>query len=501
MLQAIIQALRQPLMAWVSGIIMGTAATVSVVQAPSSGAPLNYSNVVAKVRVAQENADCKIQCTDTLAKCLSEAGDDAEKVLACKRSAEDCNKKCDAQSLPVEPQKTSPPPSEPASSAPKDPACLLKCKEDHSRCDSRATDEAAVIKCEEQLTSCNKSCPSASSGSSGGERNFGSQNGERGGFPGEHVGQPGGAGSEEQFQKQQEEQERRQLEQAKRGFKQFVRQINFIKHRVNKVRAKNIPIPDEVNVALDVLESAKARIDGISSFEDMQILGEELQKAVEIINERIGDLERLAEYAKIRKQAQNQLTRLESQLRRLTARADAAKVDVDSLVAEINQLLDEIKSALASADAARDAGDADAAFEALEDGVFERIDEINEKFSAFEMVVRAPRELARVARELKQMELLVRRLERQKKSVTTLRELLSQMQAKFAEAKAIVATKPIPVDDLIFIVEEYEDLRDQFIDESNELQGIEEELVPEGPELRLPSTIPTKRPSESPIEE
>lgn len=275
-----------------------------------------------------------------------------------------------------------------------------------------------------------------------------------------------------------------------------MRQISQIKQRVKRLAAKKVQIPEDVNAAMLVLESAKERVDAITSFEDLQEIANDLQDAVETINERVGDLERLAEYGKVRRQAQAQATRLASQFKGLARRAAVAKVNVDELLAETNQLIEEVKGALITADAAASAGDADAAFEALEQGVFERMDEVQERFQAFEMVVRAPRELARVGRDIKQMEQLVRRLERQKKNVTALREVFSQIQIKFVEAKTIVARKPLSVPELVDVVESYEDLRDQFQDEANSLQGIREDLVKTGPEIELPSGFPERTPRE-----
>ncbi|MBI2099253.1 hypothetical protein HYT45_02430 [Candidatus Uhrbacteria bacterium] len=501
MFSAILQVLRQPLLALVAGVMMGTVGTVSVVTAPEPPSPpsKSTSNIVAQVRLAQEVTQCSRECNDTVSRCLSEAGEDQEKISSCRAESERCLASCATVALPP----PAPPPA-PENTGPKDEQCLRSCADTRTRCDQSATDETAVGRCEEALNSCKNSCPAARTQTNqpgGGQ--YGPPGGGQYGPPeGGQFGQPGGEGqygsSPEEFEKQQKEQEARAVKDAKRQFTMFLRDLKRFKTEINRVRAKKIAIPQEVEDAVKTIESSKEKIASISTIEELMELGDTLQEAAQVLNDRIPDLLKLAEYPRIRKQAQSQVNRMESQLRRMQNRAKAAKVDVAELASEMSQLIDEVKSALSQADAARDAGDADTAFEALEGGVFERIDEVQERLMAFEMVVRAPQEITRVSRELKQMDALVRRLERQKKDVTAIKEILSQMKAKFTELKTLIATKPLPIEELIAGVEEFEDLRDQFQDEANKLQGIEEELVKEGPRLELPSGIPTRRPPAGP---
>lgn len=281
------------------------------------------------------------------------------------------------------------------------------------------------------------------------------------------------------------------LNQAKAQFKRFARGMTQLGSRIKRLQSKKVAVPQDALDAFETLKGIGPKIDSIKTFDELEDLVEQAREAIELLNEKLEGLERLAEYARVKKQAEREIRRVESQLKRLISRAKGNKVEVDDLIKEIEAEVVSLKDAMLRADAAAKSGDAAEVFQILEEEVFGRLGDIGEKFASFEAVVRAPAEIKRIERELNRMASLVKRLKGKKLDVSNLESLLDQMREKLGEFKGLVKQKPLPIDSIIDLVQAVEDLRDQFEEEANDLQGIEEEtIVPEFDEIKLPSGLP-----------
>lgn len=292
----------------------------------------------------------------------------------------------------------------------------------------------------------------------------------------------------EDFERERKDAQEQMLRRMKQEMKHMSRMIEQMKKRMRDMERRKVAIPEEVKAALAKIEELRAKMEAVTEPEELGELGPEMAEQVQFVNEKFGDLERLAHAPRMVAQAGKMLKQFEAQIRRNEARAKARKVDVTEQLQEAKTLLEEMKAALESAKAAIAQGDAEEAFAQLEEGVFQRFEEAQEKMIALEMVVRAPQIITQKKRELRGIEARIRARERKREDMTEAKSLLNEAKAKFEECQQLVRVRPLPVEELIACTEEFEDILDQV------RSALGEEEFPEGKfqpfELELPSGVP-----------
>lgn len=294
---------------------------------------------------------------------------------------------------------------------------------------------------------------------------------------------------EERFAKEHEEQQKRvqeqMLSQMKRGMQQMTRMIKQLESRITALARRKVKIPDEVTANMAQLKELVVKAQNITEPEEMGEIGPQIGELVQDINERFGGLERLAEFPRMVAQANRMIRQFESQVKRLEAKVNARKLDVGDTLTEAKALLSEMKTARDAAAAAAAQGDAEGAFEQLQEGVFERGDEIGDKMSALEIVVQAPQRIAQMNRELRTMESRMKQLARKGQDMTEAKSLLADARAKLTTITGLTKQRPMPTEEIMSMVEELEDVVDQI---RNQLgQSDQPEFKPF--ELELPAGL------------
>lgn len=294
---------------------------------------------------------------------------------------------------------------------------------------------------------------------------------------------------EQQFEQEREGQQKRvqeqMLSQVKRGMQQMTRMINQMESRIKALQRKKVKISDEVTSAMAQLKELVVKAQNIKDPEEMQEVGPQIGELVQDINERFGDLERLAEFPRMVAQANRMIRQFESQIKRLEARVNARKLDVGDTLSDAKSLLSEMKTARDAASAAAAQGDAEGAFEQLQEGVFERGDEIGDKMSALEIIVQAPQRIAQMNRELRTMESRMKQLARKGQDMTEAKALIADARAKLAVITGLTKQRPMPTEEIMSMVEELEDVVDQIRDQIG--QSDQPEFKPF--ELELPAGL------------
>ena len=242
------------------------------------------------------------------------------------------------------------------------------------------------------------------------------------------------------------------------------------------------------------LKELVVKAQAITDPEEMGEIGPQIGELVQTINEQFGDLERLAEFPRMIAQVNKMIRQFESKLKRLEAKVNARKIDVGDALTEAKALLAEVKKAQEEAKAQAAQGNAEEAFELLESGIFERGEELQEKMFGLEIVVNAPAEITRAGRELRRIESRIKQLERKKQDVSEAKVLLAQAKTQFETIKGLVKVRPLPAEELMAQVEEFEGLMEQMRDE------IGEDDTPQFKpyELELPAGLPVGSSQEGP---
>lgn len=297
-----------------------------------------------------------------------------------------------------------------------------------------------------------------------------------------------GPQDEGEFEAQRKAAEEQMLSHMKQGMKQMGRMLDQMKRRIKALERRKVAIPEEITDGLATIDELRAKMEAATSPEEIGEFGPQMAELVQDVNESFGDIERLAEFPRLRVQANRMIQQFERQYKRLEARAKVRKIDVAEELAAARVLLDEMKAALKAAEEAVAQGNAEEAFEQLQSGVFERGDEVGEKMFALEIVAQAPQQINRKNREIRTLENRIRQKERQKIDVIEAKDLLVAAKARFEELKQMVRVRPLPIDDLVAGIEEFEDLMDQVRAALGEVEPGFETFKPF--ELELPEGLP-----------
>lgn len=291
---------------------------------------------------------------------------------------------------------------------------------------------------------------------------------------------------QERFEQERKRAEERMLAQMKQGMKQMTKMITQMERRIAGLVKRKVKIPEEVTAAMTELKALVVKAQNITDPSEMGEIGPQVSELVQTVNEQFGNLERLAEFPRVITQANRMVRQMEAQLKRLETRINARKLDVGDALAEARTTLNSIKSAIEAAKVAAAQGDAEGAFEQLQAGVFEQGDTIGEKMFALEMIVQAPQRITQTNRELRQMESRIKQFARKGKDMNEAKVLLADARARLATITALTKQKPPPIEEIMGLVEELENVIDQIRDEMGE------EEIPQFKafELSLPSGLP-----------
>lgn len=298
----------------------------------------------------------------------------------------------------------------------------------------------------------------------------------------------GGRGGGRERGRGGEEDDARRLAEMKKGFKEWLENFRDTERRVKKLQSRKVTIPAEIAEAVTVIKGMGAAVESATTITELEELGQKLQDAVETINEGLPSLERLADFGRVLRDVDRQIRSVDTAWKRLErrARSISSQTDIDEQIA---QQLVEAKQNREAAVAAAGAGNGDDAFDALQ-AVFIALDEVQEKFRALETIISAPRELTRARREVANFERDLTRLARRGIEIGKARNLLDEVKDRLVFVSKLVEKRPFPIDDIVASSEEFEDAKDIFLLELDELRGTKKDIIPTpGPEpfpLELP---------------
>lgn len=311
------------------------------------------------------------------------------------------------------------------------------------------------------------------------------------------FGQPGM--SEEDFTKQQEQQEQRmneqRFQQMKRGLSQFKNGVSGMKKNMNNMKKNldkcGISLPTELTDALDKSTAVIQKLDAAKTADELEdVVGdvEDVGGVMQDWGPRMGDMMRICE---MMKRSEADYKRMEREMNRVIKQATAAKKKLD-----LSDMVDGLKQELAKLKEAKDAAknlaktDPESALEKLEDEFYGQFESLNNDRQEIETVLNVTQGLRQGKNEIKKYDSQLKTLKRQKKDTSELESNLADIKKKLAELESFMKKKGIKADDIIAMVEELFDLREEFLDKLNEVRGGSEfePQVKAGPsfDFRLP---------------
>ncbi len=388
-------------------------------------------------------------------------------------------------------------------------ACLQGCDRMKTECATKTGSEAT--QCTKSATDCTAGCQRMGQGGQQGQMPpggmgsmpgmMGGQQGMQGqmppgGMPGQGMmggqkgqmmpmGQPqqgqmppGDQGQMPDQSAQMEEQMKKQQAMMLKGMQQglagFAGQLTRIEARIASLAKKGIKAPSELSDAITKAKDVLAKLKAAQTWEEAEALDVQntMQEVGEVLQEQLPNLERLANLTQIYTRIESQIKTLERQLSTDKTLAKRSKIDLSEVIADFESDLNKLKAAYAENKAKIAVGDVEEGFDMLQQDVFDAMDAVSEHHAVIQQMSRLSSTIGQVDREIKQNQKQLDGLKKKKLDTKAAQAVLDTAKAKLVALKAAAAAKPVDVDAMTSVLQDLQDLRDQFIAEVNDLNGV-----------------------------
>ena len=269
---------------------------------------------------------------------------------------------------------------------------------------------------------------------------------------------------------QQDERQAKEMAQMLSGMKREMgnmeRGLNMFQKQLARLTKQGIAAPSQMTEALAKLKELITKVKTAKSFEDVQDLDmQDFGELMQQINESQGQLNMLSRWPQTKNQIDRELKNLDRALKRDQAVVDKlAKQGVD-LNDNLQKMTEEINQLRATRDQAAEkikAGEAEEAFDLLENGVFEKIGDIWEEQRVFDTLSNLGRFNSEFKSRLAEAQRMIKRLEKRDEDVSELKTKLEEITAVGKELNELIKAKPVDIEEITTKLEELSDLRQEF---------------------------------------
>lgn len=273
------------------------------------------------------------------------------------------------------------------------------------------------------------------------------------------------------------EEERQNLERTGnvlREMKRIESGVKMFEKQIAKLAKQKVTVPADIATNL---EKVKAIIADIKSGKMEK--AEDIFDAMQELDQNRGQLEMLARWPQTLKEMDNQLKNLNREMKRaktIVARLSKKDMDLSEVYAEFVAAFDKIKETRDAAVAKMQAGESEDAFETVQNDFFGQMEDTWQGHKIIMTMSNFGQFSADFTRGIAQAQRQINALARKKIDTAELKNLLEQAKAKGAEVKEMFKAKPIDPDSIMAVLEELEDLRQEFEQTMAELTGVEEEM-------------------------
>ena len=287
--------------------------------------------------------------------------------------------------------------------------------------------------------------------------------------------QMGGADQQGQMDAQQKAQQAMMLKGMQQGMASFGSQLTRIKARIATLEKKGVKAPSDLTEALAKADDLISKVKAAQSYDEVDALDVPgtMQDVGDALREQLPNLERLANLTKIYTTIEGQIKTLDRQLAADKALAKRSKIDLSDVVAAFETDLTKLKAAYAADKAKIAVGDVEEGFDLLQQDVFDAMDSVGEHHAVIQQMSRLSATISQADRDLKQKQKQLDGLKRKKLNTAAAQAILDTAKGKLADLKAAASAKPADPDVMTGILQDLQDIGDQFNAEVNGLNGIQ----------------------------
>ncbi len=277
------------------------------------------------------------------------------------------------------------------------------------------------------------------------------------------------------------------LDNIKRGVKSMESGIKTFESQITKLVKQKIVMPTEVTDNLNKVKAIISAVKNAKTMDEMEAAGaEDLQEAMQNLDESRGQLEMLARWPQTLKQLNSELTRLNTELKKAKTMVEKLKkqdIDLSDTYAQFEAAVAKMKTVKEEAEKNIKAGGSAEVFDAIQEDFFGQMEDTMQ----YQRVIMTMSNLGRFASDFKkgiaQAQSQIRKLKAKKIDSGTAEAILNDLNNKGKEILVMLKAKPINEDDITLALEEMEGLGQDLSNEISALTG-EEDVMPweQGPQ-------------------
>lgn len=273
------------------------------------------------------------------------------------------------------------------------------------------------------------------------------------------------------------EEERQNLERmgnVLREMKRIESGVKIFEKQIAKLIKQKVTMPADITANLEKVKSIIAAIKGGQTEN-----AEEIFEAMQELDQNRGQLEMLTRWPQTVKEMDRELKNLVRETKRAKTIADRLSkkgMDLSGTYAELEAAVNKMKETRDAAVAKMQAGEAEDAFEMVQNDFFGQMEDTWQGHKIIMTMSNFGQFNADFTRGIAQAQKQIKMVERKKLDTVELKDLLAQAKAKGAEVKEMFKAKPLDPDNVMAVLEELEDLRQEFDQTVAELTGAEEEM-------------------------
>lgn len=252
----------------------------------------------------------------------------------------------------------------------------------------------------------------------------------------------------------------------KRGVKGMESGLKMFANQIAKLAKQKIVVPTEVMDNLNKVKAIIAAIKTAKTMDEMNAAGaEDLQEAMQNLDESRGQLEMLARWPQTLKQMNSELSRLNAELKKAKAIVERLKkqeIDLSDTYAQFEAAVAKMKAVKDQADNDVKAGGSTEVFDNIQADFFGQMEDTMQ----YQRVIMTMSNLSRFNADFKkgiaQAQSQIRKLKAKKFDSSMAEGILNDINNKGKEILAMLKAKPINEDDIILTLEDMETLNQDF---------------------------------------
>ena len=254
------------------------------------------------------------------------------------------------------------------------------------------------------------------------------------------------------------------LKMLKKGVANMKMATKQMDKTIEKLTKAGYSAPAGVAESLTKAKAAITTIEGASSMtEEAMSAMSDFNDFVDVLDENIQEMNMLANFPRILKQAESQLTKLGKNLDKVKAKFVKNAIDASTAVADVQAKIDALKTTLEKAKQSAVGGQAEDAFNSLQDEFFPNLEDAFQSVGMLDAINSLTKGAVRsIEKGIAQAEKVANKIKNQGKDVTEAMSIIAESKAKLEELKTLLKAKDFTPDDAVSILEDLDDLRADF---------------------------------------